>query len=486
VRRLAALAAAAAWSSLALSSAPSSAPERRTLRLRYTPADREVGRYQYVPVTIGADTTRLEIAYRYDKRGGANAVDLGLLEPGPLALGTPARRGWSGGARDRVIVADTEATPGYWPGPLPAGEWHVALGLYKVASAGVDVELQIETSRGARGPTPALASRPAEPIRRGEAWYAGDLHVHTWHSDGSESAAAAARAAREAGLDFIAITDHNNTTHQLEPLDAPGLLVIGGEEVTTPGGHANVWGLRGWRSEIDFRVPPGPGSIEPLVVAATARGALFSINHPVLECGGCSWEHEIPAGIASMEVWNGPSAQPAAVAWWERLLREGRRVTAVGASDWHRAPAVLGRASVRVRADELSAPAILAAIRAGRVVVMGDARTPPPVLTVRSGTATAAVGDTLRVHPGDALEVEVAATDAAFTGGRAHLVGDGEAAGDAPLSPDAPARFRRTATANSTLRAEVLAPDGSLLALTNPVYVVTEDRAPARSSNRLK
>ena len=362
----------------------------------------------------------------------------------------------------------------------------MALGLYKVASAGVDVELQIETSRGAPGRTPALASRPAEPIRRGEAWYAGDLHVHTYHSDGNESAAAVARAAREAGLDFIAITDHNNTTHQLEPLAAPGLLVIGGEEVTTPGGHANVWGLRGWRSEIDFRVPPGPGSIEPLVTAATARGALFSINHPVLECGGCAWEHEIPAGIASMEVWNGPSAQPAAVAWWERLLREGRRITAVGASDWHRAPAVLGRASVRVRADELSAPAILAAIRAGRVVVMADARTPPPVLTVRAGAATAAVGDTLRMRPGDALEVEVTATDPAFTGARAHLVGDGEAAGDAPLSPAAPARFRRTATANGTLRAEVRASDGSLIALTNPVYVATEDRAPAPSSNRLK
>lgn len=487
-RRPAALAAAAAaWSSLALSSAPPSpAPERRTLRLHYAPADREAGRYQYVPVTIGAGTTRLEIAYRYDKAGGANAIDVGLFEPGPLALGTPAFRGWSGGARDHVVVAVAEATPGYWPGPLPAGEWHVALGLYKVAPAGVDVELQVETSRGAPGPTPALAPRPAEPMRRGEAWYAGDLHVHTRHSDGSESAAAVARAAREAGLDFIAFTDHNNTTHQLETLDAPGLLAIGGEEVTTPGGHANVWGLRGWREAIDFRVPPGQGSIGPLVAAATARGALFSINHPVLECGGCSWEHDIPDGIASLEVWNGPYPQPAAVALWERLLRGGRRVTAVGASDWHRAPALLGRASVRVRAGELSANAILAAIRAGRVVVMGDARTLPPVLTARSGNATAPVGDTLRVRAGDALEVEVAVTDPAFRGSRVNLVCDGETAGDAPLSPGAPARFRRVAAANGYLRAEVRASDGALLALINPVYLAVENRASASLSNDLK
>ena len=349
-RLLAALAATAAWSAVALAPAPpESAPERRVLRLHCTPADRDPGRYQYVPVTIAEGTTPITIAYRYDRANGANAVDLGLFEAGPLTLGTRAFRGWSGGSRDQAVVAVDEAAPGYWPGALPAGEWHVALGLYKVAPAGVGVELQVETSRSSLGPTPALAPRPDEPIRRGEAWYAGDLHVHTLHSDGSVSAAAAARAAREAGLDFIAITDHNNTTHQLETTDAPGLLAITGEEVTTPGGHANVWGLRGWRGEIDFRL----------------------------------------AGV--------------------------------GSSDWHRAPAPLGRAGVRVRAEELSTQAILAAIRAGRVVVMGDARTPPPILTVRAGNATAGIGDTLRLRADEVFDVEVVAADPAFAKSRVTL-----------------------------------------------------------------
>jgi len=210
-RLLAALAAAAAAGSVALSSAPPhAAPERRIRHLHYTRADRDAGRYQYVPVTIAAGTTRMSVAYHYDKAGGANAVDLGLFEPGPLSLGTRAFRGWSGGSRDEVVVAVDEATPGYWPGALPAGEWHVALGLYQVAPAGVEVELQIEATSEVRGTSPSLAPRLAEPIRRGESWYAGDLHVHTLHSDGSVTAAAAARAAREAGLDFIAITDHNN------------------------------------------------------------------------------------------------------------------------------------------------------------------------------------------------------------------------------------------------------------------------------------
>jgi len=195
------LAAAAVAGSIALSPAPPAAvPERRTIRLHYGPAERDRGRYQYVPVTIAAGTTRLEIAYRYDKADGANAVDLGLFEPGPLTLGTRALRGWSGGARDRALVAVGEATPGYWPGALPAGEWHVALGLYKVAPAGVEVELTVETSPAPTGPTPGLGPRPREPLRRGEAWYSGDLHVHTLHSDGSQTASAVAAAAREAGL----------------------------------------------------------------------------------------------------------------------------------------------------------------------------------------------------------------------------------------------------------------------------------------------
>jgi hypothetical protein len=472
-----ALAAAAVAGFIALFPAPPAAvPERRTIRLHYGPAEPDRGRYQYVPVTIAAGTTRLEIAYRYDKADGANAVDLGLFEPGPLTLGTRALRGWSGGARDRALVAVGEATPGYWPGALPAGEWHVALGLYKVAPAGVEVELTVETSPASAGPPPGLGPRPREPLRQGEAWYGGDLHVHTLHSDGSQTASAVAAAAREAGLDFIAITDHNNTTHQLEAFAAPDLLVITGEEVTTPGGHANVWGMGGWRDEIDFRVLPGPGAITPIADAAKARGALFSINHPVLECAGCSWEHGVPAGVDAVEVWNGPfGPQLPAIAFWDRLLRQGRRVTAVGSSDWHRSPAPLGRGSVRVRAPELSAAAILRAVRAGHVVVMGDVRTAPPILTARAGAATAAGGDTLRLRVGEAVEVEVAAP--ALAGGRVELIRDGQPAGDAPLTPGAPARFRFDAAASGYARAQVRAADGSLVALTNPVYLSVENRA---------
>ena len=79
-------------------------------------------------------------------------------------------------------------------------------------------------------------------------------------------------------------------------------LRIVGEEVTTPGGHAGVWGLGGWRDGVDFRLIPGDERIKDLVRAVSDRGAVFVVNHPVADCAECSWEHSIPPGVVGMEM----------------------------------------------------------------------------------------------------------------------------------------------------------------------------------------
>jgi len=457
------------------------AGEPVVVRVHYTPHDRETGRYQYVPFDVPEGTTRIDLQYAFDRAGGTNVIDLGLFEPGPLDLGTPAFRGWSGGERTSISVGVGGATPGYWPGPLPPGRWNVMLGLYKIAPAGVDVEVKVTLGSAPEGPTPVLPPPAAEPLRRGPAWYSGGLHLHTVHSDGTVTARELARLARAAGLDFIAVTDHNNTVHQLEgPLDE-GLLHIVGEEVTTPGGHASVWGLRGARAYVDFRVLPGDPRIADLVRAATAQGALFSINHPRAACAGCSWEHAIPPGAVGIEVANNhPEDRAASIAAWDALLREGRRITGIGSADWHRAPAPIDAASVRVWATELSTAAILAGIEAGRVVVMADGRTKPPELTVRFGKRTVRVGDTVAVAAGAPYEValEVPAGEPAYQGGRVDLFWDGAPAGQAELKGTGPATFTRTTTEPGYLRAHVQRADGSPLAITNPIYVTID--SPAR------
>ena len=462
---------------LATLASPAFAQSPQIIKAHYTAKDQQVLRYVNVPFDVPAGATRVEIDLKYDKANGENVVDLGLLEPGSLALGTSAFRGWTGGERNTIFVSAADATPGYWPGPIQAGKWHVGLGLYKVGVKGVDVEVTVRTSSDpVTAVMPSLPARPNEPIRAGARWYSGALHAHTNNSDGALSAQALAARARAEGLDFLAITDHNNTVHQREAVDVPGLLTIVGEEVTTPGGHMNVWGLGGKRDLVEFRVLPGDPAIIDLVKTVASRGALVGINHPYSSCVACSWTHAIPVGIGTIEIsGREPEEMPRAVALWDTLLRQGRRVTAIGVSDWHRGDSPLGSASVRVWAAELSTRSILDSIREGRVVVMIDGTTPPPDVAVSAGARQARVGDTLALNLGDAFAVKVGADAPLYQGANAELFWNGERIATAPLV-DGKVAFDRFASTSGYLRVHVLTASGAPLAVTNPIWIETSQR----------
>lgn len=72
-----------------------------------------------------------------------------------------------------------------------------------------------------------------------------DFHLHTTESDGKNSMYRMLRKAQKVGLDYIAITDHNRSTH-MEPLWAQeryGVSLIDGFELTTLGEHVGVLGV---------------------------------------------------------------------------------------------------------------------------------------------------------------------------------------------------------------------------------------------------
>src|SRR5690348_5528031 len=85
-------------------------------------------------------------------------------------------------------------------------------------------------------------------------WYRGDCHVHTRRSHAGElTPPQVAAAAREAGLDFIAITEHNLA--DTYGGWGPDPLVIPGQEIVTGTGHWVAAGLRpgqvvDWRYEV--------------------------------------------------------------------------------------------------------------------------------------------------------------------------------------------------------------------------------------------
>ena len=75
--------------------------------------------------------------------------------------------------------------------------------------------------------------------------YKGDLHLHSYYSDGRESPAYVAAACRRIGFDFMAITDHHKYAPSLEAQDAYAelevdLKIFPGEEVHPPQNHVHI------------------------------------------------------------------------------------------------------------------------------------------------------------------------------------------------------------------------------------------------------
>ncbi|MFV2063807.1 MAG: CehA/McbA family metallohydrolase, partial [Chloroflexota bacterium] len=293
-------------------------------RGHWTPADRAEAIYRYLPFDVPRDAEGLTVTLRYDHDVGV--LDMGLFDPHRF-------RGWSGSERDRVTVAADAATPGYLPGELPAGTWSLLLSLHRVPVDGLPFDVTVEMGPATHETPPSPLPRPERPPGRdipasaGRRWLAGDLHAHSVHSDGSLTIDELASMSRSRGLDFLAVTDHNTTSHHSElaaPSDRLGIILVPGQEVTTDEGHANCFGDTGW---IDFRRPA-----DEWLEGAEASGGLLSVNHPL--AGDCRWRKPMRRRPPLAEVWHSSWDRGALlpIAWWAGW-GEGH---AIGGSDFHR------------------------------------------------------------------------------------------------------------------------------------------------------
>jgi hypothetical protein len=165
---------------------------------------------------------------------------------------------------------------------------------------------------------------PAEP-----GWLRCDLHSHTRYSDGDSWPEETRAAAARAGLDVLGITDHNSAHVGPYPNDGRRPFVLHGVEVTTYGGHWNVWGTSVWH---EFR---HPNRTAAAMRAATESGSFVSINHP--KPYGPPWAYGDDLANHAIEVWNGPwdRLNWMALAAWDAQLCRGRRLVAIGGSDTH-------------------------------------------------------------------------------------------------------------------------------------------------------
>ncbi len=372
------------------------------------------GAYVLLPFLVPEGTTAVRVRYCHDQpEAPTNAsirhvLDLGLYETrqAPAALwGTDEFRGWGGSSHPDVTVsrngfssvADYLASPklhrrgkttrGFLPGPTPAGEWAVELGVAAVASQAegdgdgkVAWRVEIDTSND-----PLWESAPYQPAAfdespalAGPGWYAGDFHVHAEHSSLGDATMreafdyAFAPLARDcggcsapgAGLDFITLSDYVTSSAwgeigRFQP-DYPGKLVVRSAEIITYHGHTNNHASVTYA---DYRTGPvfersADGTLAPrraarpasaLFDAVHAAGGFTQINHPTIFpsevpgfdfiCRGCPWDYDDASTdyskVDAIEIATGPAGlkqdpqpgpnpfTPLAVQFWEHAIDSG-------------------------------------------------------------------------------------------------------------------------------------------------------------------
>jgi hypothetical protein len=450
--------------------------------------------YLKVPFPVPAKTERVTITFDYTGKDQHTALDLGLLDPSGL-------RCWSGGNKSTLTVGLMDATPSCLPGAVPSGTWNVLIGVPNIR-ANVESHYTIRVYLSTSGAVAQLPALLRIPLRAGPAWFRGDLHMHTAHSDGQCPSQTGkmvpcpvyftADAAARRGLDFIAITDHNGSSQydamrELQPY-FDKLLLIPGREITTFQGHINFLGSTDF---VDFRLDGKTvHDMNALLRNADSVGAITSINHPDSPtgeiCMGCGWTPSTPADMSlltGVEAVNGGDELHgiSELPFWNKELNLGCRLTGIGGSDNHRPMTPLdrigsvGSPTTVVYATELSTPAILDGIRAGHVFI-DVAGTRDRLLDVTAKTAmqTAHAGDLLQAAQGDAVYFKAQVTGAA--GGTVLWIEDGHSfvppTNSDVSGPDQTVPLPWTSDGlRHWFRAEVAGPDGKLWLIDNPVYI---------------
>lgn len=201
-----------------------------------------------------------------------------------------------------------------------------------------------------------------------------NLHMHTRYSDGHVSHREIVQAALKTGLDIVIVTDHNVWVRGPEDYYKDGdrkVLLLVGEEIhdQSRDPQKNHLIVLGANREL------APLAYDPQFLLDSVRKAngYAFIAHPVDPASTAvgeddlSWVDWEVHGFSGFELWNGMSEfksrlktmlhaiyfsfNPRQIAVgpfqealrrWDDLLRDGRRVAAIGGSDAHALPAHLG------------------------------------------------------------------------------------------------------------------------------------------------
>lgn len=470
--------------------APAAAGRTRTKVFRGEFTSPDTPDWHYLPFRVPRGVRRISVEYRFDPDETGvgvsyNVVDIGIFDPSGHGLGDAAGfRGWSGGARRSFSISRRRATPGYLPGPITPGTWHIALGPYLINPPGTPWRVEVTLHFGEQGEDSPAAPAPTEVAGRGPGWYRVDLHTHTAHSDGRRTRPDLVEEARAAGLDAVGSSEHNTSsaTRSWGRFAPEDLLVVSGEEVTTRAGHWLAMGIPAgtW---IDWRYRPADEQLERFTDLVRELGGVAIACHPHNPVPSIQWGFGNDyAHMDAVEVWNGPWSfdDQLTLEGWDQLLRQGRFVPAVGTSDSHHAGQTVGLAQTVLRMDALSTAELVAAVRGGHGWLAEGSGVGLTLLAI-AGEASASCGDTLEAAPDDLVTVSLEATGVAGcvgqllgpTGILAGALANGGAltvTAELPAAaiPYVRAEVRRTTVSTDPLTSLAALP---MVAMTNPAFV---------------
>lgn len=248
----------------------------------------------------------------------------------------------------RFSIGANAATYGCVPGEIIPGEWTLMINVFRVLppstlTLSLEVELLEEETLA---PLPGYTTQTTS--LKGAGWYTGDLHSHTFHSDGNWSVEHINAFYRRIGLDFLHLSDHNTISGDAHhrSLTDENFIGMAGIELTTPWGHAVAVGIDEW---VDWGIHNTKPEFHDLAKALKDKDIFVTVAHPKNigepHCGGCRWiyEDEVADVVSGVEIWNGlwslsESNNEEALQLFYSWLNMGHRLTATAGTDVHGFP----------------------------------------------------------------------------------------------------------------------------------------------------
>ena len=212
----------------------------------------------------------------------------------------------------------------------------------------------------------------ANPFAAPGKWFKGQLHTHTTQSDGVLAPAEVVARYRQAGYDFVALTDHSVVTCLPDVSDESFLLLLGAELDGDRGEVAESVHVVTVGLAEPAEAPRAPSVPEAIAWARQHQGEAF-IAHPywsgLVAADLLRWE-----GHLGVEVFNTGChfeiAKGYSSVHWDDLLGRGRRLWGFAVDDSHHwlsknHPVDTAKAWVMIKAPELTREAVLASLRQG-------------------------------------------------------------------------------------------------------------------------